>query len=109
MTEDVDFSPADVLIIGAGASGATAAWNLAETKMRIVCLEQGGWTNPSDYPTTGRDWESRAQSDFSINPNRRQQPGDYPVNDDDSPIKIANFNDKSPIDPAPKISTVEFL
>ncbi len=92
MSSDIDFSPADVLIIGAGASGATAAWNLAETKMRIVCLEQGGWTNPSNYPTTGRDWESRAQSDFSINPNRRQQPGDYPVNDDDSPIKIANFN-----------------
>lgn len=92
MSSDIDFSPADVLIIGAGASGATAAWNLAETKMRIVCLEQGGWTNPSNYPTTGRDWESRAQSDFSINPNRRQQPGDYPVNDDDSAIKIANFN-----------------
>ena len=92
VSSDIDFSPADVLIIGAGASGATAAWNLAETKMRIVCLEQGGWTNPSNYPTTGRDWESRAQSDFSINPNRRQQPGDYPVNDDDSPIKIANFN-----------------
>ena len=92
MSSDIDFSPADVLIIGAGASGATAAWNLAETKMRIVCLEQGGWTHPSNYPTTGRDWESRAQSDFSINPNRRQQPGDYPVNDDDSPIKIANFN-----------------
>lgn len=92
MSSDIDFSPADVLIIGAGASGATAAWNLAETKMRIVCLEQGGWTNPANYPTTGRDWESRAQSDFSINPNRRQQPGDYPVNDDDSPIKIANFN-----------------
>ena len=92
VSSDIDFSPADVLIIGAGASGATAAWNLAETKMRIVCLEQGGWTNPAEYPTTGRDWESRAQSDFSINPNRRQQPGDYPVNDDDSPIKIANFN-----------------
>lgn len=80
------------MIIGAGASGATVAWNLAETKMRIVCLEQGGWPDPASYPSTGRDWETRAQSDFSINPNRRQQPGDYPVNDSDSPIKIANFN-----------------
>jgi len=92
MGEAVNFEPADVLIIGAGASGATAAWNLAETKMRIVCLEQGDWTNPSEYPSSGRDWETRAQSDFSINPNRRAQPGDYPVNDADSPIKIANFN-----------------
>jgi len=32
----------DVLIIGSGASGAAVAWSLAETKMRIVCLEQGG-------------------------------------------------------------------
>ena len=31
----------DVLIIGAGASGAAAAWSLADTRMRIVCLEQG--------------------------------------------------------------------
>ena len=31
----------DVLIIGAGASGAAMAWSLAETKMHIVCLEQG--------------------------------------------------------------------
>ena len=48
MTDPVNFEPADVLIIGAGASGATAAWNLADTKMRIVCLEQGGWMNPAE-------------------------------------------------------------
>ncbi len=88
----VDFSPADVLIIGAGASGATAAWSLTDTRMRIVCLEQGGWNNPQAYPTAGRDWEARGQADFSINPNRRQLRGDYPVNDDDCPIKIANYN-----------------
>jgi ribulose 1,5-bisphosphate synthetase/thiazole synthase len=29
----------DVLIIGAGASGATVAWSLPETRMRILCLE----------------------------------------------------------------------
>jgi choline dehydrogenase-like flavoprotein len=33
----------DVLIIGSGASGAAAAWSLADTKMRILCLEQGDW------------------------------------------------------------------
>src|SRR6266851_3351204 len=51
--------PVDVLIIGAGASGAAVAWSLAETKMHILCMEQGGWMNPSEYPSTGRDWEAR--------------------------------------------------
>jgi choline dehydrogenase-like flavoprotein len=81
-----------VVIIGAGASGAAVAWSLAETRMRIVCLEQGDWMNPSDYPTTGMDWEARAMGDYSFSPNRRRASADYPINDDDSPIKIANFN-----------------
>ena len=83
---------ADVLIIGAGASGAAMAWSLAETRMRIVCLEQGDWMNPLEYPSTGRDWEGRAFSDMSISPNRRQRDTDYPVNDANSPISVANFN-----------------
>jgi choline dehydrogenase-like flavoprotein len=82
MAED----PVDVLIVGAGASGAAIAWSLAETRMNILCLDQGGWVNPSEYPTTREDWESRAISDFSLNPNIRQRPEDYPVNDLDSPI-----------------------
>src|SRR5579884_1758939 len=32
---------ADVLVIGAGASGAALAWSLVETRMHVVCLEQG--------------------------------------------------------------------
>lgn len=82
----------DVLIIGAGASGAAAAWNLADTKMRIVCLEQGDWMNPADYPSTTRDYEGRSFGEYSFSPNRRGRDTDYPINDDHSPIKIANFN-----------------
>jgi choline dehydrogenase-like flavoprotein len=84
--------PVDVLIIGAGASGAAVAYSLAETKMRIVCLDQGGWMNPSEYPSTARDWEARFWGDYSISPNIRRRPEDYPVNDDNSPIKVLNFN-----------------
>jgi choline dehydrogenase-like flavoprotein len=84
--------PVDVIIIGAGASGAAVAWSLAETRMRIVCLEQGDWPRSSDFPSTGRDWEARTLEDYAISPNRRGLPADYPVNDDDSPIKIANYN-----------------
>ena len=82
----------DVVIVGAGASAAAFAWSLADTRMRIVCLEQGGWMNPATYPTTGMDWEARALSDFSVSPNQRGLPQDYPVNDDESPIKASMFN-----------------
>ena len=84
--------PADVVIIGAGASGGAVAWSLAETRMRIVCLEQGDWMKPSEYPSTGRDWEARQLGEFHYSPNRRARVTDYPVNDANSPIKIANFN-----------------
>ena len=76
-------SPVDVLIIGAGASGAAVAWSLADTRMHILCLEQGGWMNPATYPSTGRDWEARAFGDYSPSPNIRARPEDYPINDDD--------------------------
>jgi len=82
----------DVLIIGAGASGAAVAWSLADTRMKILCLEQGDWVKPTDYPSNGRDWEARLFSDFATSPNRRARPTDYPVNDDNSPIKVLNFN-----------------
>ena len=82
----------DVLIIGSGASGAAAAWSLADSKMRILCLEQGDWVKPTDYPSNGRDWEARLFADFAINPNRRARETDYPINDANSPIKVVNFN-----------------
>lgn len=80
----------DVLIIGAGASAAAFAWSMADTRMKIVCLEQGDWVNPTDYSSSRMDWES--DSRFSADPNVRQNPGDYPINNDDSPISIVNFN-----------------
>ncbi len=82
----------DVLIIGSGASGAAVAWSLTETKMRILCMEQGDWMKPSEYPSTGRDWEARRYADFDISPNRRARDTDYPINDSNSAMKIANFN-----------------
>jgi choline dehydrogenase-like flavoprotein len=82
----------DILIIGAGASGAAVAWSLADTRMRILCLEQGGWMKQSDYPSNGRDYEARLYSDYATSPNIRKRPSDYPINDDNSPIKVVNFN-----------------
>jgi choline dehydrogenase-like flavoprotein len=82
----------DVLIIGAGASGAAMAWSLADTRMKILCLEQGDWMNPAGYPSTGRDWETRQFGDFNFSPNTRGRPEDYPINEEESPISVANFN-----------------
>jgi choline dehydrogenase-like flavoprotein len=84
--------PVDVLIVGAGASGAALAWSLAETRMRILCLEQGDWMDPGAYPSTRNDWELHRFGDFAVGPNSRGRREDYPVNDDDSPINVSNFN-----------------
>ncbi len=82
----------DVLIIGAGASGAAIAWSLAETRMRIVCFEQGDWMNPLDYPSTRAGWELERFGAFGFSPNGRGRREDYPINDGESPIHISNFN-----------------
>ena len=49
--------PADVLIIGAGASGGVVAKRLAEAGFGVVCLEQGEWLDRADYPGNKIDWE----------------------------------------------------
>jgi choline dehydrogenase-like flavoprotein len=82
----------DVLIIGSGASGAAVAWSLADTRMKILCLEQGDWAKPSHFPTNDGNWEARRYSDFHISPNRRARESDYPINDASSSVKVANFN-----------------
>ena len=82
----------DILIIGAGASGAVAAWNLSTSGLSILCLEQGGRTDPGDYPSTKQNWEVLKQTVYHVSPNVRKLPSDYPINDSDSPIAIANYN-----------------
>src|SRR5262245_60360239 len=92
MAQDTDNEIVDVLIIGSGAAGAAFAWSLADTRMNIVCLEQGDWMKQSDYPSNHVDWELRSQGEFALSPNTRKRAADYPVNDSESPIAISNFN-----------------
>ena len=84
--------PVGVLIIGAGASGGAFAWSIADAGMSVLCLEQGPWMKQSDYPTNNLDWESRAATEFSPNPNIRGLERDYPVNEAGTPIKPLMFN-----------------
>jgi choline dehydrogenase-like flavoprotein len=84
--------PVDVLIVGSGAAGAAFAWSLAETRMNILCLEQGDWMKPASYPGMRTDWELSQLGDFALSPNARGRREDYPVNDSASPIQASMFN-----------------
>ncbi len=82
----------DVLIVGAGASGAAVAWSLSEAGIDVLCLEQGGWVAPEIYPTARSDWELHRQTDFHPDPNVRRLAVDYPLNTAASPIDPLMYN-----------------
>ncbi len=82
----------DVLVIGAGASGGALTWSLSQAGIKVMCLEQGGWTDPKDYPPLMDDWELHRQAEANASPNVRKLPQDYPVNDSDSPIEPLMYN-----------------
>lgn len=82
----------DVVIVGAGASGAAVAWSLASAGFKIVCLEQGGWVNPQTLPHFQQDWELRRLSDFNADPNVRGLQEDYPVNEAASTFSPLMYN-----------------
>lgn len=80
----------DIAIIGAGASGSAAAWNLRKLGLKIICFEQGDIID-KNY-NNNRDWENEKIKKFNVNPNVRKSNSDYPIDDENSPISIANFN-----------------
>lgn len=82
----------DVLIIGAGASGAAAAAWLSEAGFGVLCLEQGFWQDPSKYASASPDYEFEMLTNWSIDPNKRQRREDYPINVENSPVHPVMFN-----------------
>ena len=82
----------DVLVIGAGASGAAATAWLSEAGFKVKCLEQGFWQDPSKYASTSPDYEFETLTNWSIDPNKRQRDEDYPINVSDSPVSPVMFN-----------------
>jgi choline dehydrogenase-like flavoprotein len=84
--------PVDVLIVGAGASGAAFAWSLSRAGIDVLCLDQGSWMDPAAYPPTRDDWELHRQTTMHPDPNVRGLAADYPLNNDDSPIIPLMFN-----------------
>ena len=82
----------DVLIIGAGASGAVAAKRLVEEGFDVVCLEQGDWPDYTLARAAQPDYELTGARDWNWDPNLRAAPADYPVDDSDSDITALMWN-----------------
>ena len=62
----------DVLIVGAGPTGAVAAKRFVEAGMRVVVLEQGDWPDYSKARADNPDFELTMGRYWSGNPNRRR-------------------------------------
>ena len=60
--------------------------------MRVVCLEQGDWQDPTTYPGAGPDWELLARKQWTSSPNVRRGPADYPIDLERSDMDLGNFN-----------------
>ncbi len=83
---------ADVLIIGAGASGSVAAKHLAENGFKVVCLEQGPKVDNGEFFGDKPEWELMSQKRWHPNPNVRDLENDYPINTKESDVNPLMYN-----------------
>ena len=87
--------PVDVVVVGAGMGGAAFAARLSSQapKLRIACLERGGWLDRGKIPPLRQDWQRLALGPWATSPNLRLKAGsncgsaDYPIDESASAIK----------------------
>ncbi|SFO55951.1 GMC family oxidoreductase [Actinomadura madurae] len=92
MTPPLPLDQADVVVVGAGPSGAVISGTLAPLGLKVVCLEQGDWMNPTDFAGNHPEWELLVQQQWAHDPNHRRLPADYPVDVSDSDLAPVMFN-----------------
>ena len=76
----------DVVIVGAGPTGAVAASELVSAGFSVVCLEQGDWTPRTQFMGATPSWELAAQRRWHPNPNVRGGSADYPIDVSESDV-----------------------
>ncbi len=81
----------DVVVVGGGPSAAVAAHTLSTKGLKVVCLEQGDWQSPADFPGNRPEFELLLQQKWSWNPNTRNRPADYPMNLDAAEVTPIMF------------------
>lgn len=80
---------ADVVVVGAGPSGAVVAHTLATRGFRVVCLEQGGWVGSGDLPGDKPEFELLTRTAWAWDPNARGRREDYPLTlETDAPLMM---------------------
>ncbi len=84
----------DVLVIGSGAAGAVITKRLTDLGAKVMCLEQGGWIKPTEYPSDRPNWEIQLRRGaFHFSPNVRRRWEDYPVAETGAnPPSVLMFN-----------------
>ena len=76
----------DVLIIGAGPSGAVVANEMARNGFYGDLPRTGRWFNNNEFPGDKPEWELLSQQKWSHDPNIRKTAEDYPLAVDDSDL-----------------------
>ena len=61
----------DIVIVGAGAGGSAAAYNLSKLGLKLLLIEQGDFIKSEDYPSWNKNWEYKKFKEFSSDPNLR--------------------------------------
>lgn len=83
---------ADVVVVGAGPGGSVVTHTLATAGFNVVCLEQGDWVSPAEFPANYPEWELLIQHQWAHDPNVRKLPADYPLDVSESDMWPVMYN-----------------